>query len=87
MSKSMIVDKLEGVKLRFEEVGQLITDPDVIADMKRYVKLTKEYKDLEPLVETYNEYKELLSNIDTAKDMLSNEKDPDMKEMAKMELE
>ena len=53
----MILDKLEGVKLRFEEVGQLITDPAVINDMKKYVKLNKEYKDLEPLVETYNNYK------------------------------
>lgn len=87
MSKSMIVDKLEGVRLRFEEIGQLITDPDVISDMKRYVKLTKEYKDLEPLVETYIEYKELVSNIDTAKDILSNEKDAELKEMAKLELD
>jgi len=83
----MIVDKLEGVRLRFEEIGQLITDPDVISDMKRYVKLTKEYKDLEPLVETYIEYKELVSNIDTAKDILSNEKDAELKEMAKLELD
>ncbi|MDA3779805.1 MAG: peptide chain release factor 1 [Bacteroidales bacterium] len=87
MSKSMIVDKLEGVKLRFEEVGQLITDPDIISDMKRYVKLTKEYKDLEPLIETYKKYKELLSNIDTAKEMLSDEKDAEIKEMAKLELD
>ncbi len=83
----MIVDKLEGVKLRFEEVGQLITDPDIISDMKRYVKLTKEYKDLEPLIETYKKYKELLSNIDTAKEMLSDEKDAEIKEMAKLELD
>ncbi len=87
MSKSMIVEKLEGVRLRFEEIGQLITDPDIISDMKRYVKLTKEYKDLEPLVETYIEFKELLSNIDTAKDILSNEKDAELKEMAKLELD
>jgi len=83
----MIVEKLEGVRLRFEEIGQLITDPDIISDMKRYVKLTKEYKDLEPLVETYIEFKELLSNIDTAKDILSNEKDAELKEMAKLELD
>jgi peptide chain release factor 1 len=83
----MILDKLEGVKLRFEEVGQLITDPDVINDMKRYVRLNKEYKDLEPLVEAYNEYKNILSNITSAKEILATEKDEEMREMAKMELE
>ena len=83
----MILDKLEGVKLRFEEVGQLITDPAVINDMKKYVKLTKEYKDLEPLVETYNNYKNILSNIQSAKDILATEKDEEMREMAIMELD
>ncbi|MBU8891490.1 MAG: peptide chain release factor 1 [Bacteroidales bacterium] len=83
----MILDKLEGVRLRFEEVGQLITDPDVINDMKKYIKLNKEYKDLEPLVETYNIYKNILSNIQSAKDILATEKDEEMREMAKMELD
>ncbi|NOQ23769.1 MAG: peptide chain release factor 1 [Bacteroidales bacterium] len=83
----MILEKLEGVKIRFEEVGQLITDPDVINDMKKYIKLNKEYKELEPLVETYNTYKNILSNIQSAKEILSTEKDEEMKEMAKMELD
>jgi peptide chain release factor 1 len=83
----MILEKLEGVKIRFEEVGQLITDPDVINDMKKYIKLNKEYKELEPLVEAYNSYKNILSNIQSAKDILANEKDEEMKEMAKMELD
>ena len=83
----MILEKLEGVKIRFEEVGQLITDPDVIKDMKKYIKLNKEYKELEPLVETYNNYKNILSNIQSAKEMLATEKDEEMKEMAKMELD
>ncbi|HAF29913.1 MAG TPA: peptide chain release factor 1 [Bacteroidales bacterium] len=83
----MILDKLEGVKLRFEEVGQLITDPAVINDMKKYVKLNKEYKDLEPLVEAYNSYKNILSNIQSAKEILATEKDEEMREMAKMELD
>ncbi|HSH51798.1 MAG TPA: peptide chain release factor 1 [Bacteroidales bacterium] len=86
MSSNIILDKLEGIKLRFDEVGQLITDPDIIADMKRYVKLNKEYRDLEPIVEAYGEYKNILSNIQTAKDILANEKDEEMREMAKMEL-
>jgi peptide chain release factor 1 len=87
MGSNMILEKLEGVKLRFEEVGQKITDPDVIADMKQYIKLTKEYKDLEPVVETYKEYKNAISNIDSAKEILATEKDEEMREMAKMELE
>lgn len=86
MSSNIILDKLEGIKLRFDEVAQLITDPDIIADMKRYVKLNKEYRDLEPIVEAYGEYKNILSNIQTAKDILANEKDEEMREMAKMEL-
>ncbi|HKL07192.1 MAG TPA: peptide chain release factor 1 [Bacteroidales bacterium] len=86
MSNNIILDKLEGIKLRFEEVGQLITDPDIIADMKRYVKLNKEYRDLEPIIEAYREYKNILSNIQTAKDILVKEKDEEMREMAKMEL-
>ena len=83
----MILEKLQGVKERFEEVGRLITEPDIIADMKRYVKLNKEYKDLEPIVEAYNEYKNVISNIDSAKAMLGEEKDPEMREMAKAELD
>ncbi|WP_462279967.1 peptide chain release factor 1 [Salinivirga cyanobacteriivorans] len=83
---SNLLEKLEGIKIRFEEVAELITDPEVIADVKRYVKLNKEYKNLEPIIETGNEYKLVLENIETSKEMLSGE-DEEMKEMAKMELE
>jgi len=83
----MILSRLEGVKTRFEEVGQLITDPSVIADMDKYVKLTREYKQLEPVVAALNAFQELLSNIDSAKEMLAEEKDEEMKEMAREELE
>ncbi len=84
---NMILQKLEGVKMRFDEVSELITDPDVIADMKRYVKLNKEYKELEPIIEAYNEYKKLLNDIQSAKELLETEDDDDVKEMAKNELE
>ncbi len=87
MANTMILEKLEGVRLRFEEVGQLITDPDVISDMKRYVKLNKEYKDLEPLVEAYKEYKNITNNIISSKEILDTEKDEELRDMAKMELE
>lgn len=87
MSENIILEKLEGVKIRFEEVSQLITDPEVIGDMKRYVKLNKEYKFLEPLMEAYKNFKNLLSNIEQAKQILNDETDNEMREMAKMELE
>ena len=87
MAENLILQKLQGVKSRFEEVGELITQPDIINDMKRYVKLNKEYKSLEPVVEAYNEYKNLLSNISNAKEMLVTEKDEEMREMAKEELD
>lgn len=83
----MILARLEGVKARFEEVGQLITDPAVISDMKRYVKLNREYKQLQPVIEAYETYRNLLSNIDSAKEMLAEEQDEEMKEMAKEELD
>jgi peptide chain release factor 1 len=86
MSNNIILDKLQGIKLRFEEVGQLITDPAIISDMKKYIKLNKEYRDLEPLIEAYIEYKNILSNVDSAKEIIATEKDEDLREMAKAEL-
>jgi peptide chain release factor 1 len=87
MGENMILSRLEGVKARFEEVGQLITDPSIISDMKRYIKLNREYKQLEPVVEAMNAYRDLLNNIESAKEMLSEEKDEEMKEMAREELD
>ncbi len=87
MGENMILSRLEGVKQRFEEVGQLITDPAIISDMKRYVRLNREYKQLEPVVEAMNIYGDLLSNIDSAKKILSEEKDEELREMAKEELD
>lgn len=84
---SGLLNKLEAIKMRREEVGKLIVDPDIIADMKRYVKLNKEYKDLEPLVKAYDEYKNTLDNIDSSKEIIKTESDPEFKEMAKSELE
>jgi len=86
MSSELIINKLEGIKLRFEEVGQQITDPSIISDMQRYIRLNKEYKELEPVIEAYNEYKNLLSNSKHAKELLSEEKDEDMRQMAREEL-
>jgi peptide chain release factor 1 len=87
MAQNLILDKLQGVKSRFEEVGELINQPDIINNMKRYIRLNREYKELEPVVNAFNEYKNLLSNIDDAKEILSSEKDEEMREMAKEELD
>ncbi len=85
--KNMILDKLEGIKMRFDEVSELISDPEVMNDMDRYIKLNKEYKDLQPIVDAYEEYKNLLDNIQTSKEIFENEDDDEMKEMAKAEME
>ncbi|MBG40413.1 MAG: peptide chain release factor 1 [Flavobacteriales bacterium] len=82
-----MIDKLEAIKKRFEEVSKQIIDPDVISDMKRYIKLNKEYKDLEIIVNAYSKYSNVISNIDSAKEILSKESDLELKEMAKSELE
>ncbi|KXU59752.1 MAG: peptide chain release factor 1 [Prevotella bivia] len=81
-----ILDKLDGLEARFEEVSTLITDPDVIGDQARYVKLTREYKDLGDIMDARKRYIACLSTIKEAKDILANESDPDMKEMAREEL-
>ena len=87
MATNMILDRLEGVKSRFVEVGELLTQPDVLSDMDRYIKLNREYKDLQPIIEAFEKYKLTLTNITSTKELLSTEKDEEMKEMAKAELE
>ena len=86
MENNGILQKLDGLEARFEEVSTLITDPDVIADQGRYVKLTKEYKDLGDIMSARKRYVACLNAIAEAKDILANESDPEMKEMAREEL-
>jgi peptide chain release factor 1 len=87
MAGNMILERLEGVKARFIEVGELLTKPDILSDMERYIKLSKEYKDLQPIIEAYEKYKLTLSNIASTKELLGTEKDEEMREMAKIEFE
>ena len=82
-----MIDKLEAIKARFEEVGQLIVQPDAMADMKLYSKLNKEYRDLEKIVKVYDVYRNVLDNILSSKEILKAEKDEEFREMAKIELE
>lgn len=82
-----LIGKLEAINYRFVEVGRLIVDPDIISDMPRYVKLNREYKELEDIVRIYKEYKNVLDNIKSSNELLAAETDPEMREMAKMELD
>jgi len=82
-----MLDQLEAIRERFEEVSQQITMPEVVSDMAKFKRLSKEYKDLEKIVNQLNAYKNILSNIEGAKDIISNEKDEEMREMAKEELD
>lgn len=87
MAENSLLTRLDGIEARFEEVGTLITDPAVIQDMKRYVRLTKEYKDLEKLTAVTRRYRALLGNIDEAREVLASENDPELRDMAKEELD
>ena len=86
MAENTILSKLDGLEARYQEVSTLITDPAVIADQQRFIKLTKEYKDLEDIDKLRKRYIDCLDAIAEAKDILMNESDPDMKEMAREQL-
>jgi peptide chain release factor 1 len=82
-----MIDKLEEIKLRFEEVGQLLAQPDTVSDMKKFSQLSKEYKDLEKIVVKYNQFTDASNNLKHAKEVLEREKDPELRELAKMEID
>ena len=86
MNSNPILQKLDGLTARFEEVSTLITDPEVIADRNRFVRLTKEYKGLEELLAAKRDYEQLLANLDEARSIVMNDDDPDLKEMAREEI-
>ena len=81
-----LLDKLDGLEARYQEVSTLITDPHVIGDQKRYVKLTKEYKDLGRIMDARKAYVGCLQNVEDAKEMLALEDDPETKDMLRQEL-
>jgi peptide chain release factor 1 len=82
-----MLDKLEALKLRYQDLEMQLSDPGVVNDLSRFKKIGKEYRDLEPIVETYEKYKSILSNLKFSKQLLETEKDPDMREMAKEEVD
>ncbi|HRG51664.1 MAG TPA: peptide chain release factor 1 [Bacteroidia bacterium] len=82
-----MLDKLAAIKRRWEEVEQKLSDPKIIGDMKEFKKFNKEYKDLTEVVNAYHEYKKVVENIEFNKGILLNEKDDEMREMAKLDLD
>lgn len=86
MSENSILSRLDGLKIKYEEIGQQMTDPEVIADMKKFVALNKEYKELQPVVETSEKYRTALNHLAEAKEILTTEKDDELREMARMEV-
>jgi len=82
-----MIEKLEDLKLRFEEVGQLLGQPDTVSDIKRFSQLSKEYKDLEKIVTKYNQFTEAKGHLQQAKEVLEKEKDAEMRELAKLEID
>lgn len=81
-----MLDKLEAINLKYLAIEEQMNQPEIMSDMKRYVKLNKDYKDLQPVISAYKEYKNVLENIDNAKEVLNKEKDEEFREMAKEEL-
>ena len=81
-----LLEKLDGLSARFEEISTLITDPAVIADQQRYVRLTREYKELSDRMPAKKEYEQLLGNLDTSKQILLSEDDAELKDMAREEI-
>ncbi|MEO1588864.1 MAG: peptide chain release factor 1, partial [Bacteroidota bacterium] len=81
-----LLDKLEQIAHRFEEVKQQIIDPEVMTDQKRYKELNIEYRNLDKIVKKTEEYKNVISNIESSREVLAEESDPEFREMAKMEI-
>ena len=87
MENNSLLSKLNDLEARFQEVSTLITDPAVVADMKRYVRLNKEYRELEQILDARKRYINLLTTLSEAKDLLANESDPELREMAREEID
>ena len=87
MAETDLLGKLEDIYHRWLQIAEDVSQPDVMSDMKRYIKLNKDYKDLQPIVEAYKAYKNVLENIVNAKEIVGNEKDEEFREMAKAELD
>ena len=86
MADNSLLEKVLGLQAKYDGLQAQLSDPEVISDMKRFVQLNKEYKELTPIIEAGNEFKKIIENYEMAKDILANEKDEDLREMAKEEI-
>lgn len=82
-----MLDKLESIKIRWQGLEERLSDPELVTDLKQFMSVNKEYKDLKVIVDAYHTYKDVLSNIDFNKELLQTEKDEEMRDMAKSELD
>ena len=82
-----MLEKLQAIQEHYENLEEKLSDPELVSDMKKFTAISKEYKSLEEIVNVYKEYKSILQNIEYSKEILKTEKDPEMKEMAQMELD
>ncbi len=78
--------RLDGLKLKYEEISQKLTDPEVISDVKQFIQLTKDFKELQPIVETSDRFRTAIANLAEAKSIFATEKDDDFREMAREEI-
>ncbi len=86
MADNSILMRLDGLKMKYEEMSEKLTDPQIISDVKQFIQLTKEYKEIKPIVETADKFRTALANLAEAKDVLANEKDEEFREMAREEV-
>ncbi len=86
MAENSILSRFDGLKMKYEEIGNQLTDPEIIADMKKFVALNKEYRELEPIIIAGEKYRTAVDNLAGAKDIFATEKDEEMREMARMEI-
>ena len=86
MAENSLLEKVLGLQDKYSSLQEQLSDPAVISDMKRYVQLNKEYKELEPIIKAGAEYKKMLEDLESAKDIIANEKDEELREMAKEEI-
>ena len=85
MAENTLFEKLDGLKAKYDDIAKQIADPETMGDMKRYVQLNKDYKELEPIIEAGEKYRKMIGDLAGAKDILINEKDEDLREMAREE--
>ncbi len=86
MAENSLIEKIAGLQEKYDSLQKQLSDPEVISDMKKYVQLNKEYKELSPIIEAGKEYRKMVDDYDSAKEILAGEKDEELREMAKDEI-